>query len=347
MQMRLRGFSTLVLAVVLAMTAAACAAKPGTTARGGQVIIGVGGQPLLVYLPVTLARQLGYYEQEGLQVKLEDLQGGSKALQALQGGSVDVVSGFYDHTVQMQAKQRDVTSFVTMLRYPLLVLAVSPRAGKLINRTADLAGANVGVTAPGSSSDFFLKYLLVKSGLAPDAASVQGIGGSASAVAAMEQGRVDAAVMSDPALSVLRQRAGNASVKILTDTRTEQGVQETFGVVAYPAAVLYSTREWLNNNEGSARKLASAMVRTLQWIGQHSAEEIADKMPPEYAQGNRTVYVESIARAKEAYSKDGAMTVDGAEAVRAVLTQVIPEVQQADVDLTKTYSNDYLPGTVG
>lgn len=337
----------LVLAMVLAMVAAACAGKPGATPTGGQITIGVGGRPQLVYLPATLAQQLGHYEQEGLQVTLEDLQGGSKALQALQGGSVDVVSGYYDHTIQMQAKQRDVTSFVTMLRYPSMVLAVSPKAGKPINSVADLAGANVGVTAPGSSTDFFLKYLLVKSGLAPGAANVQGIGGASSAVAAMEQGRVDAAVMIDPALSLLQHRAGAENVKVLLDTRTAQGVREHFGVSTYPAAVLYTTREWLNNNEDNASKLASAIVKTLQWITQHSPEEIADKMPPEYAQGNREVYVASIARAKEAYSEDGAMQADSAEAVQAVLAQFIPEVQQADIDLAKTYSNDYLPGKIG
>lgn len=345
MQARIRSFGALVLAMVLAMVAAACAEKPGAT--GGQITIGVGGRPQLVYLPTTLAQQLGHYEQEGLQVKLEDLQGGSKALQALQGGSVDVVSGYYDHTIQMQAKQRDVTSFVTMLRYPSMVLAVSPKAGKPINSVADLAGANVGVTAPGSSTDFVLKYLLVKSGLAPDAANVQGIGGASSALAAMEQGRVDAAVMTDPAFSLLQHRAGAENVTVLADTRTAQGVQEHLGVATYPAAVLYTTREWLTNNGDNARKLASAIVKTLQWIEQHSAEEIADKMPPEYAQGNREVYVESIATVKETYSKDGAMQADGAEAVRRMLAQFIPAVQQADIDLAKTYTNDYLPGKSG
>jgi len=346
MQAKIRSVGALVLVMVLAMIAAACAEKPGATTTSGQITIGVGGRPQLVYLPITLAQQLGYYRQEGLQVKLEDLQSGSKALQALQGGSVDVVSGYYDHTVQMQAKQRDVTSFVTMQRYPSFVLAVSPKAGKPINNVTDLAGANVGVTAPGSSTDFFLKHLLVKSGLAPDAANVQGIGGHSSALAAMEQGRVDAAVMTDPAFSLLQRRAGAKNVTVLADTRTAQGVQEHFGVTTYPGAVLYTTREWLINNGENARKLASAIVKTLQWIEQHSSEEIADKMPPEYTQDNREVYVASIASAKDSYSKDGVMQADGTEAVRAVLAQFIPEVGQADIDLAKTYSNDYLPGKV-
>ncbi|MFF5992998.1 ABC transporter substrate-binding protein [Prauserella flavalba] len=333
--------------LALALVLSACQAKPGERAEGGQLTIGVGGQPLLVYLPTTLAQRLGYYEAEGLKVTLEDLQGGSKALQALQGGSVDVVSGYYDHTIQMAAKDREVRSFVTMLRYPSLVLAVSPKASKPINSIADLAGANVGVTAPGSSTDFFLKYLLDKEGLPSDSATVQAVGGDSSAVAAMEQGRVDAAVMLDPAFSLLQQRAGADKVKILTDTRTAEGVQEDFGVSTYPAAVLYSTGQWLENNGDNARKLAKAIVRTLEWIDQHSAEEIAAEMPEEYAQGNREVYVEAIGKVKDAYSKDGTIQPDGAEAVRSVLAQFIPEVERADVDVSGTYSNDYLPEKAG
>lgn len=338
----------LVPLLALVLLLAACQQKPGERQADGEpVTIGVGGQPLLVYLPTTLAERLGYYADEGLTVKLEDLQGGSKALQALQGGSVDVVSGYYDHTIQMRAKNRDVRSFVTMLRYPSLVLAVSPKASKPITSVADLAGANVGVTSPGSSTDFFLKYLLGKNGLPPDAATVQGIGGDSTAVAAMEQGSVDAAVMIDPAFSLLQKRAGEDNVTVLTDTRTAEGVREDFGVPTYPAAVLYTTGTWLENNPDVARKLAHAIVKTLRWIDTHSAEEIAAKMPAEYAEGDRELYVESIEHAKEAFSRDGVMQADGAEAVRSVLARFDPEIANADIDLSLTYSNDYLPAATG
>lgn len=318
-----------------------CAQEPGAPDTTGKVTIGVGGQPLLVYLPTTLADRLGYFRDEGLQVELQDLQGGAKALQALQGGSVDVVSGYYDHTIQMQAMGRETSSFVSMLRLPSIALVVSPKSSKPINSIADLKGANVGVTSPGSSTDFFLKHLLVRHGMTADAAQVHGIGGNAGAVAAMEQGKVDAAVMVDPSISVLQQRVG--TVRILADTRTVDGTKQEFGVDNYPASVLYSSQDWLTNNADTARKLANAIVRALHWIDQHSAAEIADRMPPEYAAGDRAIYVQAIERAKESFSKDGVLHPDGAQAAYAVLAKFNPEVAQAKIDLTKTYSNDYLP----
>ncbi|MFI9507828.1 ABC transporter substrate-binding protein [Nocardia sp. NPDC052566] len=339
--MRRRRCAAVLVAAVLVLALGGCVRK---TDAGQRITIGVGGQTLPVYLPLTLAERLGYFGEEGLWVDIQGLQGGSKALQALEGGSLDVVAGYYDHTIQMQAKRRALTSFVTMLNRPEIVLAVSPAASKPITSIADLAGANVGVSAPGSSTDFFLKYVLSKHGVAADAVSVQAIGTAATAVAAMEHGRVDAAVMVDPAFSTLQQRAGADKVTILLDSRSGEGVEQTFGVAKYPASVLYSTRAWLDDNGQAATRLATAIVRALRWIQQHSAEEIAARMPAEFAQDNRGVYVETIAKIKSGFSDDGVMSADGAEAVRKVLAQFDQAVAGAEIDLSRTYSNDYLPG---
>src|SRR4030095_11899079 len=99
-----------------------------------------------IYLPTTLARELGFYRDEGVDVELQDHAGGSKALQALVGGSADVVSGFYDHTIQMAAEGREFGSFVTMLRFPGMVLATSPQSAATVTRIDGLKGRVVGVT---------------------------------------------------------------------------------------------------------------------------------------------------------------------------------------------------------
>jgi NitT/TauT family transport system substrate-binding protein len=78
----------------LAALMAGCARHDGA---GAHVRIAIGGQSQMIYLPTTLAQELGYYREEGLDVELEDFAGGAKALQSLVGGSADVVSGFYDH----------------------------------------------------------------------------------------------------------------------------------------------------------------------------------------------------------------------------------------------------------
>ena len=193
----------------------------GLAAAQTKVTIAIGGGSCLCYLPTVLAKQLGEYEKAGLAVELVDLKGGSDALKAVLGGSADVVSGYFDHCVNLAAKKQELTSFIVYDRYPGLVLVVSPSHNAEIKSIKDLAGKKVGVSAPGSSTDFFLKYLLKKNGVDSSGVAVIGVGLGATAVAAMQQGQIDAAVMLDPSVTVLQ---GNyPDLRILSDTRTAEG----------------------------------------------------------------------------------------------------------------------------
>src|SRR6201998_766685 len=140
-----------------------------------KITIAVGGGACLCYLPTVLAKQLGEFERAGLSVDLVDLKGGSDALKAVLGGSADVVSGYFDHCVNLAAKKQEMVSFVIYDRYPGLVLVVSPSHTAEIKSVKDLAGKKVGVSAPGSSTDFFLKYLLKKNGVDPASVAVIGV----------------------------------------------------------------------------------------------------------------------------------------------------------------------------
>src|SRR5258706_449030 len=166
----------------------------GCSRPASSVRLAVGGQAALRFFPVYLARELGLFEQQGLQVEIADLSGSVKAMQALMGGSADVAAGFYDQTIQMAGEGRRVRSFVTLTRYPGFVAAVAPGSQRTIARIEDLKGAVVGVAAPGSSGHLLLNYLLVSRNLTPSDSSVYSIGTGASAVAAMQRGTVDAGV---------------------------------------------------------------------------------------------------------------------------------------------------------
>src|SRR3954447_10167868 len=94
----------------------------------------------ITYLPVYLARELGYYAEQGLNVELQEFPGGSKTLQAMFGGSADACAGFYELTIPLAAEGRHVQSFLIILERPGLVLAVSPSSERRIHRVEDLKG---------------------------------------------------------------------------------------------------------------------------------------------------------------------------------------------------------------
>src|SRR5215470_14079278 len=213
----------------LAATPAAAQDKPELA----KVRLAVGGKPALFYLPLTVTERLGLFREQGLEVEISDFPGGARALQALMGGSADVVTGAFDHTIQMQAKNQPVVGVVQLGRFPGYVLGVL--AGKSYAAPKDLKGMKIGVTAPGSSTHFMAQYVMVRNGLKRDDASFVGVGAAASAVAAVKRGEIDALVSVDPVVNLL---SGEGAIKIVADTRTMEGTRQVYGGI-YPAAVLY------------------------------------------------------------------------------------------------------------
>jgi NitT/TauT family transport system substrate-binding protein len=287
-----------------------------------KVTIAIGGAGCLCYLPTVLARELGEYDKAGIEVELVDFKGGSQSLTAVISGSADVVSGYYDHCVNLAAKNQSLTAFVVYDRYPGMVLGVSPKHAGEINSVKDLAGKKVGVSAPGSSTDFFLKYLLAKAGVDPNTVAVIGVGLGATSVAAMEQGTVDAAVMLDPTPTLL---AGKAELKILSDTRTAKDTLAVFGG-AYPGGALYTRSDWVAQHPKETQALTSALVATLKWIHSHSPEEIMAKMPADLVGPDKTLYLAALKNTIPMYSATGTMDPKGAAAVLAVFSQSSPDV---------------------
>lgn len=323
----------------LALTLVALAMISTSASAQSKVTIAVGGGACLCYLPTVLAKQLGEYDKAGLSVELVDLKGGSDALKAVLGGSADVVSGYFDHCVNLAAKKQELVSFVVYDRYPGEVLVVSPKHTTEISSIKDLAGKKVGVSAPGSSTDFFLKYLLKKNGVDPASVAVIGVGLGGTAVAAMEQGEIDAAVMLDPSVTVLQ--GGHSDLRIFSDTRTAKDTLAVFGG-EYPGGALYSTAAWIAGHDKEVQALTGAILNTLDWIHGHSAEEIMAKMPPNMVGKNTALYLAALKNTIPMYSQTGKMDPKGADAVLAVFSESSPDVAKANIDVTKTYTNTFV-----
>ena len=323
----------------LAAMAAALVLSSGIAFAQSKVTLAVGGGSCLCYLPTMLAKQLGEYEKAGVNIEIIDFKGGSESLKAVIGGSADVVSGYFDHCVNLAAKGQHLQSFVVYDRFPGFALVVSPKHTTEINSIKDLANKKVGVSAPGSSTDFFLKYILKKYGVDPNSVGVIGVGLGATAVAAMEQGQIDAAIMLDPSVTVLQGR--NPSLKILSDTRSQKDTLAVFGG-EYPGGALYTKAEWVASHQKEVQGMTTAIVNTLKWIHSHTPEEIADKMPPEYVGKDKAGYVAALKNTLPMYSQTGLMDPKGAAAVLAVFALSSPDVAKANIDLSKTYSNKYV-----
>jgi NitT/TauT family transport system substrate-binding protein len=318
---------------------AALVLSSGIAAAQTKVTIAVGGASCLCYLPTVLAYQLGEFKKVGLDVEMVQLKGGSDALKAVIGGSADVVSGYFDHCVNLAAKNQALQSFVVYDRFPGFALVVSPKHNDTVKSIKDLANKKVGVSAPGSSTDFFLKYILSKNGVDPNSVGVIGVGLGGSAVAAMEQGTIDAAIMLDPAVTVLVNKYKD--LKILSDTRSQKDTLSVFGG-EYPGGALYTKAEWIAAHPKEVQAMTNAIVATLKWIHSHTPEDIANKMPAEMVGKDKSLYIAALKNTMPMYSETGKMDPKGASAVLAVFSQSVPAIAKANIDLSKTYTNKFV-----
>jgi len=323
----------------LVTTLAALLLSSGLALAQSKITLAVGGGGCLCYLPTILAKQIGEFEKVGINVEVVDFKGGSESLKAVIGGSADVVSGYFDHCVNLAAKGQHLQAFVVYDRFPGFALVVSPKHTAEINSIKDLANKKVGVSAPGSSTDFFLKYMLSKNGVDPNSVSVIGVGLGGSAIAAMEQGQIDAAIMLDPAVTLLQGK--NKDLKILSDTRTQKDTLAVFGG-EYPGGALYTKADWIAGHQKEVQGMATAIVATLKWIHSHTPEEIMAKMPREMVGKDKDLYLAALKNTIPMYSESGRMDPKGAAAVLAVFSQSSPDVAKANIDLSKTYTNTYV-----
>jgi NitT/TauT family transport system substrate-binding protein len=318
----------------------AAAARAQGTARGlekPEVHIAVGGRNALYYLPMTIAERLGYFEAEGLRVKVSDFAGGSTALRAVVGGSADVVSGAYEHTISLQGKKQHFQAFVLQGRLPAVSLGVAKARAGSFRSFADLKGMKVGVSAPGSSTHNLVKQLLTRAGLAPSRdVAIIGVGVGASAIAALTSGRIDAISNVEPVMTKLEVEG---AVTIVADTRTLAGTKAIWGA-ELPAASLYAPLDFVRKNPHTVQALANAIVRADKWIAKASAADVAGVVPESYLMGDRALYMTSFDKAKESFSPDGLVSEPGARAALAAL-RAFDEELHGDIDLARTYTNEF------
>jgi NitT/TauT family transport system substrate-binding protein len=302
-----------------------------------KLTIAVGGKNLLYYLPLTIAETQGYFKAEGLDVTIADFAGGSRALQALVGGSADVTSGAFEHTINMQVKGQRLRAFVLQGRAPQIVLGINPKTMPNYKSPADLKGKKLGVTAPGSSTQVLANFVLAKAGLKPSDVSIIGVGAGNGAVAAMRAGQIDAISNLDPVITLL-VRSGD--LKIISDTRVVGEADRIFGG-PMPAGCLYTQQTFIDKYPATTQALANAIVRADRWIHNAGPGDIIKAVPENYLLGDRAVYVDAFLAAKGALSPDGMIPEAGAETARRALASIDPEIANAKIDLAAIWTNDF------
>jgi len=330
----------LALATMLMLSACGGTSTASTSASVQPVSlkIMVGGLNKQIYLPNMLAKQLGYFEAENLDVTLIDEASGQDTEEEVVAGNVDAGSGAYNHTIQLQAKGKFIETICQFGIAPGEAEMVASKKADSITSAADLKGKNLGVTEIGSGTHTITMALLGKAGISPDQAHFIPVGAGNTFIAAIRQGTIDAGMTTEPTITRLLQ-AGDA--KVLIDLRTPETTRAALGG-DYPFIGIFAKNDWANSHKDAAQRLVNVYVKTLKWMKAHTAGEIADKMPADYLVPSRDLYVAALQNQLSIFGTDCKMPSAGPQTVLSVLQNYVSSFgKSTTVDLNKTYTNEF------
>jgi NitT/TauT family transport system substrate-binding protein len=302
-----------------------------------RISIAVDAKTSFYNLPLTIAEQLGYFQAEGLEVRILDLDDRPHALQAALSGGAEVVSGAYEDTLQQQIKGQRFQAFVLQGRAPAVAFGISLKAMPNYKAVVDLKGRRIGISGLGSSSHRVVLLILSRAGLKADDVSLIAVGSLADALAAFRSGQIDALCNVDPVLTMLEQKG---EIRIIADTRTLKGTVSVFGG-AMPAACLYAPINFVQKNPNTMQALTHAMVHSLKWLQTAGPRDIIKTVPEAYLLGDRALYLAAFNKIRETIATDGLIPEDGARTAVRVLANFDPAIKIDKIELAKTYTNEF------
>jgi NitT/TauT family transport system substrate-binding protein len=230
--------------------------------------ITVGNIPVLIYAPVMVALEKGYFEEQGLRVNLENLAGGADMVTATATGQFDIGIGGAGPAFFNAIDRGVELKIVAPLHFerppqatPLVVSTERYESGELTT-TADLEGLKVSVNARGAT-EYWLDQALRKAGLTIEDIDLQTLP-FPDVPAALASGALDGAMLGEP----LATRAIQAGLVTILDDEFISDFQPTFVwvspafaeenpdlVVAFLKGFLMGVRDMVGDDWDSAENM--------------------------------------------------------------------------------------------
>ena len=308
-----------------------------TKPEKSKVLIAIGAKASFYHLPLVVAERLGYFSAEGLEVEIQDVGGGLRALQLVQDGSGDVVGGAFEQTIHLQDRNQFFRAFVLMGRAPQVAIGVSTRTMSAYKSVADLKGRRIGIPMPGSSADMVANLVLSRGGVSAQDVNFVEMPTVAMALAAVRAGQVDAMSHTEPVMTMLEHKG---DIRIISDTRTLKGTQEVFGG-AMPSACLYAPGDYVQKNPRTVQALTDAVVHALKWLQTAGPSDIIKVVPEPNLLGDRGTYLASFNKVREGIALDGLVPEDGVRTALRAVGRTNPSIKVDKIDLARTFTNEF------
>ena len=314
----------------------AASSAPSQAGPAAAVTIMVGGMSKQIYLVNKLTEALGYFKDQGVDVTLVDEPSGTDTETEVVSGHANMGSGSYDHTIDLQAQGKIITTVLNMTWTPGEFVMVSTAKAGTITSPKDFKGASIGVTSLGSGTHTLMRAMVVEAGLKVDDANYVKAGAGDTFIAAMKQGQIDVGITTQPTvLQIEKQGVG----KLLVDLSKPDTTQAALGG-PYPFISLWARADWIAANKATVQKVVNAYAKTLKRIQAHTASDIAGQLPPDYYAGDQAGYVQALTDSIKMFNPDGKLTQAQLDSVFKI--NKLFKTGLDSIDLSKTYDPEFL-----
>lgn len=314
-----------------------------------RVKVAMAANQSLYHLPLTVADQMGFFRQAGVQLEWVAHESGAQALQSLLTGNADVMAGAYEHLFGLHQKGLPYQSFVQVSRTPQICLGGSLRGGKDWQAFSDMRGARIGISAFDSTTHWMASQWLRRHGMNPVEVTFVEVGSSTGVLDALRNGTIDAVSNPDPMMHWLEQKN---EIRLLAETRTLSGTRNVMGGPV-PGASLFAHVDYLQRQPDRVQALTDAVVLALKWLPTAGLRDILKTVPPSHWSWDRAAYLGAFEKLRESYAVDG--LVRGAEVKRAwevhaalrtspVTTRIFPERTYTNLFVQAAHTSQRLRG---
>ena len=195
-----------------------------------------------------IAKEAGIFQRRGLDVELVYIASGSRAIQTLLGGSIDVAAIGGPAGVDARLAGADTVYIAIPVNKVLVFTVADPQ----IQRVEELRGKSIGVTRIGTVTDFFTRVFLRQNGLVPDRdVMIRQMGGLPEIVAGLKAGQIQGGTFGFPAVL----HAKTAGFHVLVDYNV-QGFR-------YPLSSVVVTEKLLRTRESAVRAFLEAHIEAV------------------------------------------------------------------------------------
>lgn len=332
------------ISTACAVPGAAALSTTATAEDMPKVTLMVGGIDKQIYLPYQLAESLGMYKKYGVNVELSTEQaGGVGAEDAMISGQVDMAGAWYNHTIELQEKGKNILDVVQLSVAPGERIMCAK--GSDIKAPTDWKGKSVGVTDLGSGTDALVSYVSSRANMAPTDYTKIAAGAGQTMIAALKFGKAICGITSQPTVNAIEKLdVGYSAI----DLSTGAGVQKWLGG-EYPAASVIANADWVAAHKKETQAVVDALVATLAWMKTHTAADVANVMPADFVSNQLTSKEEYVAALQSDW---GQFNIDGLGVMPQNGPQTVLDIEKAagkvkgTADLSKTYTNDFVNAAI-